>query len=320
MKAKEIAELEQWFRAESPLASFARSLRAEDKSTDPSTTGAQGQQQQQATGDNNKATDPFEGLDLDELPDDVRETIEKARKDVAILQSDKQRLEAERVNLDKLARDHQSRADRFQERLKSHNLLDDGNGNGHRQQVDASDEIAEDLKAQFTADGMKPEVAGTYANMFAKSQKLMIPSLLKQIGTALGPMSMTVGNLQADRLLSAAQDGNAILQIPEVLTAVRSNVAALVQSGSPVSAGTIDSLTKMAYGELAMTKPEILKQQTQQPPMKLHSRGGNGMTSHITLPPNQRNGEPVPADAETARAASIVAEQMKRGMGKKGGK
>lgn len=310
-------ELKEWLRAESPLVSFARSIRGEGESANSDDAS-----KADGTGGDNKEPQIkslLEGIDLDELPEEVAEALKQRDADFATLQNNKIESDKKQQELTEVARNHQSRADRLHEKLRQHNLLDDG-----KQGQRANDPV-EIYKQQFLKDGLKPELAEAYAKMFATAGNVTKDSIIKELTPVLGGLAQGVGDLSAERILQSEMLVNPALAIDEVNKEVRENVSALVQNGQPVSRETIQSLIKMAYGEIAMKNPEKLATLQVETPRQVttSTRMTYPGAGHVVSPPNNRrdNGTPTPANAETAAAIAATIGHFKRGTpSAKGGK
>ena len=312
-KESEKSELASWLREESPLVTFSRSLRCEG-----STPGSS----EDANKGGDKPVSLLEGIDLEELPDEVREALLERDKSFAILQADKTRLETEKQRVEELARNHQSRADRLHEVAKRHNLLEEP---GRQQkQDDPHATLVQTYKERFIADGMKPEAAEAYAKMFAMSTQVTEQNLKQQLAGIVSPLIQTVGDLTADKLLaqasSGAHDPNGLFEIPEVAQEVNEHVANMVRTGSNVSLEIIQSLAKMAYGEYVLKNPDKPKAQS----MKMATRQTYPGAGNAPKPPQytrQQGEAPVAANSETAAAIAAVTGHFNRGLTpKKGGK
>jgi hypothetical protein len=249
-------------------------------------------------------TDPYEGIDLDELPDNVRAAISKARGEFTTLQTKATEAETKASKAEHFARQQQSEKDRLAKVVKNHNLPTDNNPplqSNDRQAV---------LAAQFEKDGLKPEAALAYAKMFITSNEMLRNDILRDIT----PLAASVGNLQADTLLASVQVEKAqVFQIPEVKQMVTDNLAALVSQGSVISKETIEHLTQMAYGAYAMSNPTkpLPNQQPQQIP-----NFSQNMTSG-NLPNNtQRNqsGTPTATQAETVSIMAALNGHLRHGL------
>lgn len=332
-----VAELNAWLREESSLVSFARSLRMEGESANPDVTGdnQQGQQQQQGQQSEDDLPDPYAGIDLDNLPDDIRSSIEAKQKEFAIKQTAVKQQLNEAKQVKQLAREHQSRADRFHSILTRHNLID-ANGrpiaaNGESA-LPRNDEVINKLTAKFEKRGMKTDVARAYADMFADMLPIVSELTSREVGEALQPVFNTVGNLAGDKVLveamSETNDPEGYLQVPEIQTEVRNSLNQLSKQGQTVTLDVIETLKQMGYGKYMMDKAKKGQPQVisipQQPRFNTRAPAGVG-GSFAQLPNLQRGGGsniPIPANEETDRAVQSTIAIMLNGTGikKKGAK
>jgi hypothetical protein len=157
---------------------------------------AQGGSQQADPSKQNVAPDLFAGIDMDELPDDVRSKLEAAKTVVSQTFTEKQQLEQRRTEAENFARQQQSRADRATSVLQRHNLTVDGSSNQNRPQTQE-----ETIAANLVKDGLKPEIAAGYAKMLAQSNDINRQEILGN----MQPLAATVAELQANQLLSSAK-------------------------------------------------------------------------------------------------------------------
>lgn len=223
----------------------------------------EGQQQQQL----DAPVDPFKDVDLDNLPDAAKAAIEKARSDIANLQTTAKTATQKAAETEVLARQHQSRADRYDTELRKRNLHPEQQ---QQQQRTEEDELLEELTAKFVSKGLKPEDAKVHAIMHAEAVKLGEERTLKKVGQGLGGTIQSVGVLQIDRILEQAtgtQDFGPSLQNPEVANKTREVLNTIVANGNSVDQETFKTALQIAVGELTMAgklNPNNDMQQTQQ--------------------------------------------------------
>lgn len=295
-------ELDAWLRPQSPLVTFARSLRMEEKQgggqDDPS-----GKQQDDAQ----KMVDHFEGIDLDELPENIRTAVTNAKATLTKLSGDVQTAETRRGKAEEFARKKQSEVDRALGKLRQHNLNPDDpaapNLSPNKTAHDA-------LLKKFTDDGLKPEQAEAYAKMFASANAIQREQLLAE----LGPLAGAVGNLQAQQSLAAVEAANAnIFAVPEIAKQVRDNVAVMVQQGNVVNVQSVNHLVEMAYGKFAMNNPDKIKDMQQIP--NLGGGGGfKGGGGHVNKVDAAQGDKPVATQAETPGIIAAINAQMTHGL------
>lgn len=303
-------ELHSWLRPVSRMVQFAKSIRAEVK-PDPA-----------ASSDPTKdVPDPFAAINLDDLSDDLRKPIEAAKAAFVAQQTLAKDAETKRGETEKFARDQQARADKAQQILAKHNLTDSG-----APVVDPDDikqnPVYVEMEKQLLADGVKPELATSYAKMFAVANKATRAQIMEELTTTFGPLVGSVNDVQADRVLRAAieEDATGVFEIAEVQKEVRENVELFVKNGRVLDAATVKNLASMAFGnyaqkQLAEGKPIV--KSTQPIPTPTRGRLPNIGVSHVgnfATTPNQPrgDGEPIPATPETAAAIAATVAHFKK--------
>lgn len=302
-------ELDAWLRPFSPIVAFAKSLRMEGASQEADAS--------KAKEDAQKTVDHFEGIDLDDLPENVRTAVTNAKATLTTLQTTATAAETRRAQAEGFARQKQSEADKFRGVLQRHNL----DPNDPPKQGNLSGDKHKALVEKFTADGLKPELAETYAKMFASASEIERASLIQE----LGPLAGAVGGIQATQALAAAEGKHAdLFKIDEVAKNVRDNVAVMVTQGNTVNAATIDHLLEMAYGGYLMRNPDALKTQTTQQQQVPKLGGGGGMGTggaHFSATEKSGDGAPPTTQPETTSIVNALNAEMRRGLpAKKGGK
>lgn len=258
--------------------------------------------------DPSKATevpvDPFAGINLDELPDDVRANLVNAKTQYTKVQNDAKIAEDRRVQAEAFARTQQSRADKATSVLQRHNLSEDG---AAPQQQTPDDPFVK----QFIADGMPEAQAKAYAKMFSTAAQIQRNALIAE----LGPLASTVGNIQADQVLNAASLEHAkVFAIPEVAKEVRDNAAVLVNKNQIVDKQTIDTLVRMAYGNHMMKNPQTSNQPNQ--PIQVPNFGGPTMGNgggYVPPAQNPNNQGPTATQPETLTAMTAINKYLREG-------
>lgn len=319
------SELERWNRTESPLVTASRSIRNED-SANPSNENGSGDD----TAGN--SSDPFDGIALDDLPAEVRDTVVAARERFTLLQTTAAQTAKERDAAVQQARQHQSRADSFHNKLKAHNLLDQsGNPANPQPQGDPMRESV--ISKLMTEKKMDRATAEQWADIMGVVMPVYVENTVNQVAHTLTPLVQSVGNIQADRALNefAGTDTTGLMQVPAIAEAVTSGVKAIVSQNGHVDANIIKNLMYMSYGELQMTNPSALESASNPQPQ-------NPMLHHIVQPqPTIRvsgratppgaimprpafggnppgNGAPMAKDPETARAVAATLGYMLSGV------
>lgn len=282
-------ELRAWLQPVSPLVTFAKSLKNEVGSGDPK--------------ENSSKTDkgpanPWEGIDFDELPDDLKKKLEGAKSDYDAKAKAENELKTKLDGASKFAREQQARADRLDGVLKHHNIGASGDAPKGKP---ASGE--ERMVKMLLDDGLPEAQAKAYGKMLAKAGDAQREQLYQELGPLLG----TVGNIQADQFLRQAKEADPdSFAIPEIEAEVTKHIKAFIANGTPIQLNTIENLRDMAVGKLARTNPEKFTKKeeprTQLPTMRSSLR--NGITSPT---PRTADGKPpTPQDPETAKAVREV--------------
>jgi len=295
--------LRRFMRVESPLATFARSLRND------------------GTKAGDVEPDLLKGIDVDNLPDDLKEKLTAANDQFKTTLKEKQTSAAEKAKAEELAKQHQARADRNFELLRKHNLIGaDGKptvGDVEDPKVASLQTLTNKIAKEMN---VKPEVAGQYAQMMQIALAEQEKSILEKVGGGLRDTFQTVGSLQGDRLLAAAElaDKEGILQIDEVHKTVKDNLDALILSGTQILPETIENLKDMAYGKYVKglspeEREKVLTTPIQQQTSSFSTRRGGIVSAPVTRT-HQGGGEPVAANPETSAAVAATLAHMKRGM------
>ncbi len=295
--------LRKFMRVESPLVTYARSLRND---------GSQSAEVE---------PDLLKGIDVDNLPDDLKAKLTEANNQYKTTFKTAKEASAAQEKADKLAREHQARADRNFELLRKHNLVD-STGKPSVEGVEypkfASLQKLQDKIAKQM--GVKPEVAGQYAQMMQIALEEQEASIMQKVGNGLQSTFQTVSSLQSDRLLEGAmaRDKDGILQIDDVYKSVKTNLDALIAQGTTIIPDTINNLADMAYGQyIKGLKPEerekVLNPVTPTP--SFSTRRGGAVAAPVK--PNYSAGnEPTAANAETADAVAQTVAHMNKGLKK----
>lgn len=301
-------ELREWLRPVSALTAFAKSIRGEGategKGADPNPDASKVE------------GNPLKDVDLTELPTDVRTRIESANKLIESATAKAAEIETKRQQTEQFARQQQSRADRAEAVVKSHNLPIDGS-RPNQVSVDPLQEKIDAATQRFVAQGMEEKAAKAYGKMFAMEAIEQEKAILSR----LGPLVGSVGSMQADQQLSSAKlEFSKQFAIPEVEKQVRENVANLVQNGRPVDKITVEHLVSMAFGNHMMKNPDAMKQQQQTSQQQQFHQFGGSMTTgvHVNNPnSNSDNKGPTATQPETVTIMNAVMAEMSRDLPKK---
>jgi hypothetical protein len=305
--------LDRFMRRESPLTKFYRSVRGEG----------------QAASGTSAENDPFAGIAIDDLPDDLKEKLTKAKGSFATLQSEAKTAKEKADAADKLSKDHQARADRNFELLRKHNLVDSV-GKPTVEGNNADDALTKALTDELVKTGLTPEAAATYAKIQLATNKVLKPELFKEIGANLNPMAGAVGEMYAGKLLAEAMlpknDPDNYFTIPEIETNVKTNLDMLVKGGATINAETINNLKSMAFGQyFSQLKPEqrteFMNRGQQQQSTQFGTGGPNfGSTGNFATLQRQQSQQgqaPAAANTETADAIRKTMDLMVKGTGVK---
>lgn len=289
-------ELREWLRPISPLTAFAKSLKNEGESgspTDPS---------KEVKVD----SDPLAGLDLDELPTDVKERITKLKDAYEDTFKKNTELEDRRKQSEEFGRKQQSEAMQAKAVIRAHNL----DGQPAVQQSPEQQAIQSRFE-RLKADGMDEKNATIYAKLFAAEAKQQ----REEIFATLGPLVGSVGSMQADRVLSDAKQGyQQVFANNELSQQIYQNVGNLVKSGTPVTKETVDHLVSMAWGSHILKNPDALKSQMQHTQTGLPNFGNNPFNSGGGYVPPQQgaNQGPQATQNETVTIMSAVSAELMR--------
>lgn len=297
-------EMEEFMRPVSPLVSYAKSLRMEEKKEGGS-PGSGGP----SADDAQKIIDHFEGIDIDELPENVRGAIAKARETITTTTAAAQTAETRRTQAEQFARKQQSDADRLRGVLQHHNL---GNGSPTNQPPNLEGDKLAARVQRFIDKGLKPEAAKVYAEMFQEESAIQEREILARVS----PLAGAVGSVQAQQVLGEFETSHAnLFAIPEVAKQVRDNVAVMVQQGNTVNSASVNHLLEMAFGAYAMKNPgEVSKLNSAAAAVPNFSGGGGmntggGHRSNANLP---ADGKPVATQPETSTIIAAINAQMIR--------
>lgn len=299
-------ELDAWMRPASSLVTFAKSLRMEGPGGSSVTNPSQ-QSQEEAQ----KVVDHFEGIELDELPENVRTAITNAKATLTQSATAVQTAEQRRAQAEQFARGKQSEADKLRGVLQHHNLADkpvpQGGGNGA---TDRDARIA-GRQTRLEAKGLKPEAAKVYAEMLEDEAATQREELLREFA----PLAGAVGGVQASQVLAAAESEHAqIFAIPEIAKQVRETVGVMSQNGTAVTPQAVKHVIEMAYGNFALNNPTKLAALNKAAGEVPRFSGGGGMSGggHVNNPTGKNDGAPVATQPETATIMANIVGHMKK--------
>ena len=184
-------------------------------------------------------TDPYAGIDFDLFDEGTRKVMEAGKTQFATLQKQLQVEQEQRTNLERVARNFQSRFDQLQAQVNS------GTPQG---QTPEQQELAM-VEKILTDGGITTEQAKAQAPIFNKMFGAFSNRLKGEIGRDLAPIGATVMQNQATGAWQEAlsQDRIAALQIPEVANKTWEAVQQMVKVGQPVDSSTILNLRNIYY-------------------------------------------------------------------------
>lgn len=195
--------------------------------------------------------DPTADIDMDELPDNIREQLLKLREQSKSTFDQSQELERKRKAAEDFARKQQSRADQLEGIVKKHNL--GGEPGGGNPPVSADAKQVQELTQRLVADGLKEEQAGAYAKMLATAGNVERDRIYRE----MAPLFAEVGSLRAESVLANARHQyKQVFDVPELSKAINDNVAVLLGQNKPVDDKTIQHLVSMAWGQYALANPD----------------------------------------------------------------
>lgn len=291
-------ELREWMRKESPLTTYYKSLKCEGADQSGASDADKAKVEQPA----------FSQEELDELPTDVKARLTKLLDDNKTTKATAAELETKRQQTETFARSQQSRADRLEGVVKSHNLPIDGQSVVQQTPEQAA---INSRYERLKAGGMEDKAAMAYAKMLADEAKQQREEIL----STLGPLVGSVGSMQADRVLSDAKNGyQQVFANVELSQQIHQNVENLKKAGTPVTKETVDHLVSMAWGSHILKNPEAMKQQQTQIPQFGSTFSGGG---HYTPPISQQNQAPTATQPETVSIISALSAELNRGLPKR---
>lgn len=255
--------------------------------------------------------DHFKGIDLDELPQNVRDAVTKAQSELGTLQKSVSETSAKLGETVNFARLQQSRADKLDAVVRKHALPVDANGVPTTQvNAPVGDEAQIKERAdRFEKQGLKADAAMAYARMFHEESKVSREALLKEFS----PLVANVGNLQANTALSAVESRNStFFAIPDVKNFVYNAVSESVKNGRPVNEDTVSRLLEMGYGQFSMKNPDKIVKNGEQIP---NLGGGNMNGGSVRNDPNRQGGDnkaPVAKEPETIAIMNKVTADWKK--------
>lgn len=239
-------------------------------------TAGPGSQQGGAVTDDGTATvqDPFAGIDLDDLDEGTRKTIQDAQAKFATLQKEAEETKRIALATEKQAREWQGRYDKMQADIKKA-------GGGADAQQDKQNALLTQMEQTMIKRGVSPEQAKIQAPMMMEMMESYGTSLREQIGRELAPMAGSVMQQEATNAWNEAlsKDKLGALQNPEIAKQVWANVQSLINTGQPITAAVVTNLRNMAWAEHVETNgvpPTTQPMPNYSQPPQLPNFGGGG--------------------------------------------
>ncbi len=292
-------ELSDWLRPVSRLTALAKSLRNEGAGSGAAAAKAV------------NIDDPLAGFDLDEMPEDQRNRLLALKEKYEGTNKEKLALEAKFTKTEEFARSQQSLAAKARATLAAHNIpLEGARAPG---QVNSEDTKIAEYAAKFEKDGLKPELAQTYAKMFVAGNAIERAELLKQ----MEPLVNAVGGLQAQQALQSAEGAfKHVFSVPEVAAQIRENVNVLVAQGNTVDSKTVEHVISMAWGAYTLRNPDALKGKEKEDEVNGIPQFKSSMTqgSHRSQTNTPANGAPVATQPETVSIISQLDKHLRQGL------
>jgi len=311
MNNQEQLELQRWLRAESPLVTYARSLRMEGPAT-----SATSESEEKEPADTSKVTDSIlNGIDLDTLPQDVRDKLIANDAKYQQTLTTQEKLEKANGYLTEKVSTHQSRADRAIARLGQHNIPLDGPLDINQTKPEDK-QLIKELTDAFVEEGLDPKVAAVYAKVHAKSAPILEKRLGGNISRSLTPMVQAIGDMKADSVLESviAEDTTGSFEDEEIYNGVVNSIKIMTSSGSVVDKASVEALLNMELGK-RMRTGKAMPQKTEN---KIVSKFSTRMRGGGILPSRgieTDNGQLRAINSDTEAAVQATTAAMLRGTG-----
>lgn len=243
---------------------------------------ANNQQQQQ----NAEFVDPWKDVDLDLLPAEVRDTIEKGRNEL-------KKLHGENAS----ARKMQSQFDMQQAEIArlSKDLQTKNGQQQQQQQQKKGDPVEEMLREQYSAQGFDDATTKNLIKVNAPIMRAMQAQILEQVGTGFAPLANAVTEGRALEAFESVRQTDRLgwSRINEVQEQVWQNVQAMQKRGELVDPQVVNNLARIhfsAYVEehgFPANGQETEHQQTQpifRPLPPMNNNNGNINAPQFTFP------------------------------------
>ncbi len=202
-------------------------------------TGGDPSQQQQQQQQQQEPADPFEGLDLELLPEDQRKLIEgvKAKmKDLSGQAASASALQSKADQLEHLAREQQALLQKLQTTTPSDKPLT-------AEEIVAKSLSESGVPAQVTK-GMAPALAQSITTLV----ELQVAERMKGLAPFAEQSNATAGFMAMQQLA-----GQPYMQHPEIVEAMKTHLGDMMKAGTPPNVQVLHNIGAMEFGKLAMS-------------------------------------------------------------------
>jgi hypothetical protein len=262
--------------------------------------------------------DPFAGLNLDDLDSETRKIVEASKAQFVTLQNNLKTEQDNKVKLEQLARNFQSKADSLEAKIKQ---VSSG------QPPDPLAEKTAKIEALLVKRGVSPEMAKSQAPLFTDMFGEFANEIKGEIGRDLAPLGASVMHQAATSAWNQAlqRDKIGALSNPEIAQKTWAAVQDSLNQGQGVTPESILALRNIYHTEHLENGGQQMSQHSyQQPPMPNFGGPPNfsGGGFAPTRPPTQdANASKYAVNADTQKAVNTVVNAWKgMGLGKKGAK
>jgi hypothetical protein len=245
-----------------------------------------------------EADDLFASLDLEEFDDKTKQTLEKIKQQATGIQK-------LYMDLDVNKRQIQSRADKAEAELRQIKA------GAQQAQKSVQERMTDKFEALLIKKGFKPEVARAQAELQSEMMAMHGEEFKQELGVALNPTFVSLGNMQADRALDSVMqtDKTGAFEIKEVNDAINQSIQLAVQNNQTVNEAFVKNVKNMHWGEYIAEHPDALTQRQQQTnvqhqqtqPSRFAPRTMRSGSSPF-VPQMQQNGGPGNLDSDTEKA------------------
>jgi hypothetical protein len=188
-----------------------------------------------------QASDPFAGLDLDDLPESARSVIQKSKEDFATLQKSAKEAQTAKDQAEQRAREFQSRHDQLAARVQ--------HLKGDAEPQSADQKLLAQIEGMLVKRGVSPEQAKAQAPLMTDMFQVYGDQIKNEIGATFAPLANSVLLSEATAAWNEVTNSDPIgaLQIPEVANETWKAVQQMVRQGQAVDPSTVRNLRNMIY-------------------------------------------------------------------------